>query len=193
MIIIDLFKKIRRKYNIKKYKLRQKYIKLNQGLSAVNLNGCQYMEIGNNCIFGKYSKIDCISSYANNEYNPRLVIGNSVFINDFFMLLCADSIKIGNDTMIAHNVLITDLNHGYYDSTKPYHSQELITKPVIIGKNVWIGAYATILPGVTIGDNSIIGAHAVVTKDVPSNTIVCGNPAKVVKNIASLSTSVVGN
>ena len=56
-------------------------------------------------------------------------------------------------------------------------------KSVIIGKNVWIGTHAVILPGVTIGDRAVIGAGSIVTKDVPANSVAVGNPAKVIKNI----------
>ena len=65
----------------------------------------------------------------------------------------------------------------------PYERTSTISKPVKIGDRVWIGIAATILPGVTIGENSIVAAGAVVTKDVPPNTIVAGNPAKVVKKL----------
>ena len=64
-----------------------------------------------------------------------------------------------------------NLRHGLY------------TRPVLLKKNSWIGAGAIILPGVTVGENSIVGAGSVVTKDVPDNTIVVGNPAKVVRNV----------
>lgn len=74
---------------------------------------------------------------------------------------------------------IATLNHGL--SVEDRHN--LYPKPVVVGKNVWIGSNSTILQGVTIGDGSIVGAGSVVTKDVPPNTVVVGNPAKVIKTL----------
>ena len=76
-------------------------------------------------------------------------------------------------------MVIATLNHGL----TPKNRQDLIPQKVVIGKNVWIGAHATILPGVTIGDNCVIGAGAVVSKDIPSDCVAVGVPARVVKKI----------
>ena len=71
------------------------------------------------------------------------------------------------------------LNHDI----NPFQRSDLFPKPIHIGKRVWVGSGSIVLPGVTIGDNSIIGAGSIVTKDVPSNVIVAGNPAKFIRNI----------
>lgn len=68
----------------------------------------------------------------------------------------------------------------------PYERSSIIAKPIKIGNRVWIGIAATVMPGVTVGDNSIIAAGAVVTKDVPTNCIVAGVPAKIIKNLDNL-------
>ena len=68
----------------------------------------------------------------------------------------------------------------------PYERSSTIAKPIKIGNRVWIGIAATVMPGVTVGDNSIIAAGAVVTKDVPTNCIVAGVPAKIIKNLDNL-------
>ena len=81
--------------------------------------------------------------------------------------------------MIGPNVTIVTVNHDINPKTRINAS----AKPVKIGKNVWIGADCTILPGVIIGENSIIGAGSVVTKNIPNNVIVAGNPAKLIREI----------
>jgi lipopolysaccharide O-acetyltransferase len=94
----------------------------------------------------------------------------------------ADTVIIGDDTLIAQNVTIISHNHGVDPiSEVKYHSQILSSKPILIGSNVWIGQNAIILPGVTIGDTSIVAAGSVVTKNVETLTIVAGNPAKPIK------------
>jgi len=94
--------------------------------------------------------------------------------------MAAESIIIGDACMIAHGVYISDADwHGIYDRAEPVGN----TKPVVIKDNVWIGDSAIVCKGVTIGANSIIGAGAVVTKDVPPNTVFAGNPAQLVKKL----------
>ena len=104
-------------------------------------------------------------------------IGDRVYINTGCLMMSAGGISIGDDTQIAANVQLISNNHDLRE-------RHVITcKPITIGKNVWIGAGATILPGVAIGNNSIIGASSVVTKDVPANPIYAGTPAKFIKYI----------
>ena len=90
---------------------------------------------------------------------------------------------IGNHVNLAQGITVTALNHNFEDNTKRIDEQGITTKPVIIGDDVWIGANAVILPGVTIGKHCVVAAGAVVTKDVPDNTIVGGMPAKEIKKI----------
>ena len=91
---------------------------------------------------------------------------------------------IEDDVSIAANTQILTNNHDEQEH------RILLCKPVIVKKNVWIGAGVTILPGVTIGENAIVGAGAVVTKDVPANTIAVGNPARVVRKVKGKETEV---
>lgn len=113
------------------------------------------------------------------EFGKNTKIGKNVFINSCCRFQDNGGIEIGDKTMIGPNVSIVTVNHDINPETRI----NATPKPVKIGKNVWIGADCTILPGVTIGDNSIIGAGSVVTKNVPNNVIVAGNPAKVIKEI----------
>ena len=103
----------------------------------------------------------------------------SAYINAGAQVRCMDRIEIGDGCAIGRNVLIMDFDA--HEITYENGNKNRITAPVTIGRHVWIGAGATILKGVTIGDNAIIGAGSVVTKDVPANTIVAGNPAKVIR------------
>ena len=128
-------------------------------------------------------------------------VGSNVRISEDVYILNADNISfgsnvsiwpmtyiegsgiviIGNDVSIAHSVTIMSEEHKYEKRDVPIKDQGKVFSPVIIEDNVWIGAKAIILSGVTIGAGSIVGAGAVVTKDVPRNSIVAGVPAKTIK------------
>lgn len=90
---------------------------------------------------------------------------------------------IGNHVHLAQGITVTALNHNFEDTERRIDEQGISTKPVIIGDDVWIGANAVILPGVTIGKHAVIAAGAVVTKDVADYTLVGGVPAKVIKTL----------
>ena len=92
-------------------------------------------------------------------------------------------VSIGNHVNLAQGITVTALNHNFTDTSKRIDEQGISTKQVTIGDDVWIGANAVILPGVTIGRHVVVAAGAVVTKDVPDNCIVGGVPAKVIKQI----------
>lgn len=108
----------------------------------------------------------------------------SIFIGDC-CLICpgvrisaATSITVGESSMLAHGVFVTDADwHGIYDRSQPVGQ----SNPVVIGRNVWIGDSAIICKGVKIGENSIVGAGAVVVRDIPPNAVAAGNPAAVIR------------
>ncbi len=107
------------------------------------------------------------------DCGKNIIVGKNVFINSGCSFQDQGGIRIGNGTLIGHNVVITTINHDF----NPKNRASMKPSPVIIGDNVWIGAC------VTIGDNAIIAAGAVVTKNVEPNTVVGGVPAKFIKNI----------
>ena len=113
----------------------------------------------------------------------RLKIGDNVSINRGCIINAAGGVTILNDVLIGPDVVIYSQNHNYYDINQKINKQGYNLSPVLIKENVWIGARAIILPGVKIGSNSIIGAGSVVTKNVESNVVVAGNPAKKIKNL----------
>ena len=96
---------------------------------------------------------------------------------------------IGNHVNLAQGITVTALNHNFADTNRRIDEQGISTRPVVIGDDVWIGANAVILPGVTIGRHVVVAAGAVVTKDVPENTIVAGVPAKVIKKLEEVRRS----
>lgn len=111
------------------------------------------------------------------DCGQNIKIGKNVFINSCCNFQDQGGITIGDGSLIGHKAVLATLNHGFV----PEDRGSLYPAPIVIGENVWVGASATILPGVTIGDNAIIAAGAVVTKDVSANTIVGGVPAKFIK------------
>ena len=92
-------------------------------------------------------------------------------------------VEIGSHVNLAQGITVTALNHNFDDTEKRIDEQGVSTNPVTIEDDVWIGANAVILPGVTIGNHCVVAAGAVVTKDVPPHSLVAGVPAKVIKNI----------
>jgi len=112
--------------------------------------------------------------------NAQLIIGDHVSINSESRILCKESISIGNDAMISWGVEILDSD--FHQIT--YEDDCRVSKPIVIGDHVWIGSHVIILKGVTIDKGAVVAAGAVVTKNVPSNCVVAGVPAKIIrKNI----------
>jgi acetyltransferase-like isoleucine patch superfamily enzyme len=113
------------------------------------------------------------------NFGKHTKIGKNVFINHSCSFLDLGGITIEDDVLIGPKVNLVTENHPI----EPNNRKTLICKPIVIKRNSWIGAGATILPGVTVGENAVVAAGSVVTKDVPNNTIVAGVPAKHVKDI----------
>jgi acetyltransferase-like isoleucine patch superfamily enzyme len=121
-----------------------------------------------------------LTVHPNREQTSELVIGSYCIILPGVRIAAATSIRVGDNCMFATNCYLTDADwHDLYDRTDAPGK----TRPIVLGNNVWIGDGALVGKGVSIGDNSVIGARSVVTRDVPANTIVAGNPARVVKQL----------
>ena len=113
------------------------------------------------------------------DCGKNIHIGKNVFINMGCKFQDQGGIYIGDGALIGHNVVLATLNHAM----SPEDRASMIPAPIRIGKRVWIGANATVLPGVTIGDGAIVAAGAVVTKDVPENIVVAGVPAVPIRHL----------
>lgn len=113
------------------------------------------------------------------DYGANLKIGKQVFINSGAMFTDLGGIELEDKVLVGPNVTIISVNHPL--DLEKRRGVEL--KSVLIKENAWLGANATILPGVTVGENAVVAAGAVVSKDVPANTVVAGVPAKVIKKI----------
>lgn len=107
----------------------------------------------------------------------RVRIGKNVVVMYNCLMMAAGGITIEDDVRVAANVQLISNNHDIHDR------DILVCKPVLLQRNCWIGAGASILPGVTVGENAVVDAGSVVTKDVEPDTIVAGNPARVIRRI----------
>ncbi|MDE5548339.1 MAG: sugar O-acetyltransferase [Clostridia bacterium] len=113
------------------------------------------------------------------DYGQNITVGKNVFVNSGCCFQDQGGIEIGDNVLIGQQVVLATLNHDL----SPQKRANMTPAPIKIGNGVWIGAHATILAGVTIGDGAGVAAGAVVTKDVPANTVVGGVPAKIIKTI----------
>ena len=117
------------------------------------------------------------------DFGKNIHVGKGVFINSGCCFQDQGGITLGDGCLIGHQVVIATLNHDL----DPARRGGMYPAPVRVGKNVWVGAHATILPGVTVGDGAVIAAGAVVTKDVPAGVVAGGVPARVLKTIPTAS------
>ncbi len=117
------------------------------------------------------------------DFGKNITIGKDVFINSGCHFQDQGGIKVGDGTLIGHNVVLATINHDL----DPKENRKNHYVPITIGTHVWIGSNATILPGVTLGDWAVVAAGAVVTQDVPPGAVVGGVPAKILKVIPEKS------
>lgn len=163
------------------YKINEivcKTIKLSQQLNASD-NIDDVRELLSKIIGTKIEKSTTVFPPFYTNFGKFINIGKNIFINHACSFLDMGGITIEDEVLIGPKVNLITENHPI----DPNDRRALITKPILIKRRAWIGAGATILPGVTVGENSIIAAGAVVSKDVPDNVIVGGIPAKFLKTI----------
>ena len=155
--------------------------------APVVIKGAKHITIGKSFVANRNLRLQAITDYMGIHYNPCINIGNNVTVNPNCHIAALKKITIGDNVLIASNVFISDHSHGrsdFSDIATPPALRQLDSKgEICIGNNVWIGQNVTILANVNIGDNVIIGANTVITKDIPANSIVVGNPARVIRSI----------
>lgn len=153
----------------------------------IYLKGPKYITVGENFDCDQRLRLDAIDEFLGEKFSPEIIIGNDVSIQKDCHIGAINRIVIGNNVLIASRVYISDHSHGEINKNSillPPSRRKLFSKGfVIIEDNVWIGEGVVVLPGVTIGENTIVGANAVVTKSILKNSVVGGNPARVIREL----------
>ena len=153
----------------------------------LTLFGKDKIKIGDSCYFGPDCRIEAWKKYNKKSYDPIIEIGEDVRINSTCHIGAINKVIIGKQTLLGSHVMIIDHSHGNNSieemSIHPSERDLYSKGPIIIGERCWICENVTILPNVSIGDECIIGANSVVTKDMPSRSVIVGNPARIVKKI----------
>ena len=153
------------------------------------LVGGRFVSIGENSDIRQSTYLTAWENCNGLQFTPEIKIGKDCHIGAFNHITCVNRIEIGDGFASGKWVTITDNSHG--DTTMRHLTLPVSQRPiknrgsVIIGKNVWVGDKATILPGVRIGDGVVVGANSVVTKDIPAFSVVVGNPARIISRSSS--------
>ena len=152
----------------------------------IRVRGKKFMTVNKGFTTGFNCRLDAFPEVSKKQ--KCIIIGENVQINDNVHIASVNYVEIGNNVLIASKVFISDHDHGSYGGNKKHDSPESIPKQrklsydrVIIEDNVWIGQNVVVLKGVTIGSGSIIGANSLVNKNIPKNSIVVGNPSRIIK------------
>ena len=151
------------------------------------LHGGKYITVGEGFNSDLRLRLEAYDEHLGYKFSPRIIIGTNVSINSDCHIGAINEIIIEDGVLIASKVFITDHFHGKITNEAiitPPSQRKLFNKgPVKIEKNVWIGEGVAILPNVTIGENSIIGANSVITRDIPKNSVVGGNPSRIIRTL----------
>lgn len=169
------FKNIRDNYFIRK-KFGHNKISLN-----VSIHNVKYIEMGKDINIAYGTRIETIDKWGTKSYNPQIIIGNGVNIEQGCHITCANCIIIEKGVSLLPYCMITDISHNYEKISIPPNKQSITVKKTIIKEQSSIGYGACIMPGVTVGRHSIIGANSVVVRDVPDYCVAVGVPAKIIK------------
>lgn len=139
--------------------------------------------IDENTKIGSYSEISCTSHFS--KFGKGLKIGKNSGIGKFAFFGASGGISIGNDVIMGEYVSFHSENHNFNDCNKLIREQGVNSKGILLGNNIWVGAKVIFLDGAEVGDNSVVAAGAVVNNQFPSNVVIGGVPAKIIKQIYS--------
>lgn len=186
--IYSLFTKVNSQIHIGFIKKRFNYFGDNIHIDrTVIFKGEKYINLGFNVRLGKYGTLTAWDKYLDKIYRPQIIIKNNVSIGNSFHITAINSILIEENVLMGQKVTISDNSYGKsdFESLKiPPTKRDLYIKGSLkISKNVWIGDKAPILGNISIGEGSIVASNSVVTKNVPSYSIVAGVPAKIIKTL----------
>ena len=150
----------------------------------IDIRGKKYIQVSKGFTTGVGCRIE---AYPKTD-KKVLLFGENFQMNDYVHITAMESVKIGNNVLLASKIYISDCSHGSYSGAENDslpdsipHDRPLSSKPVVIEDNVWLGEFVSVLPGVTIGKGSIVGANSVVSKSLPPYVIAVGTPAKPIK------------
>lgn len=150
----------------------------------IDIRGKKYIQVSKGFTTGVGCRIE---AYPKTD-KKVLFFGENFQMNDYVHITAMQSVKIGNNVLLASKIYISDCSHGTYSGNENDshpdsipHDRPLSSKPVAIEDNVWLGEFVSVLPGVTIGKGSIVGANSVVSKNLPPYVIAVGTPAKPIK------------
>ena len=150
----------------------------------IDIRGKKFIQVSKGFTTGVGCRIE---AYPKTD-KKVLFFGENFQMNDYVHITAMESVKIGNNVLLASKIYISDCSHGSYsgDENDSHpgsipHDRPLSSKPVVIEDNVWLGEFVSVLPGVTIGKGSIVGANSVVSKSLPPYVIAVGTPAKPIK------------
>lgn len=151
----------------------------------ISIRGMQYMSIGDYFKLDVGSILEAWDEHNGFNFIPSIEIGNNVSLGKNCHIGCVNRVRIGDNVLGGNDILIIDHNHGMSNETDIYlppNKRKLSSHgEIVIGDNVWIGDKVTILAGIHIGNNCVVGANTVVTKDIPDNCVVVGNPSRIIR------------
>lgn len=150
--------------------------------------GTTAITVGERAYINRYAWIEAVHNFGSQSFHPSILIGRGLAASDRLHITSINRIEIGDNCLFGSGVLISDHNHGSYRGDEQSTPLELPVQrklvsygPVIIGSNVWLGDNVIVIGPVRIGNGVVVGANSVITRDIPDNVIVVGNPARILK------------